>query len=79
MGVRLMIKALEPIFHQINTILSKYGDDDNIISKLKNLMTIVQVEISKLPEGCEFADQCREESYKAYGEPEPIDIRSEID
>ena len=74
-----MIKSLEPIFHQINSILSKYVEDDNIISKLKNLMTLVQVEINKLPEGCEFADQCREESYKDYREPELIDIRGELD
>lgn len=72
-----MIRALEPIFYQINTILSKYVSDDNIISKLKNLIVIVQVEINKLPEGCEFEDQCREANYENV--PEPIDIRGELD
>jgi len=74
-----MIKSLEPIFHQINAILSRYVEDDNIISKLKNLIVIVQVEINKLPENCEFVDHCREESYNDYREPEPIDVRGELD
>ena len=74
-----MIKSLEPIFHQINAILSRYVEDDNIISKLKNLIVIVQVEINKLPENCEFVDHCREESYKDYREPEPPYGRDDID
>jgi len=43
-----MIKCLEPVFHQINAILSLYVDDDTVISKLKNLFVIVQTEINKI-------------------------------
>jgi len=75
-----MIKSLEPIFHQINSILSKYVEDDNIISKLKNLIVIVQVEINKLPKDCSFKDACRERFEEEYEcEPKEPYGRDDID
>lgn len=73
-----MIKCLEPVFHQINTILSRYTGDDNVISKLKNLVVIVQVEINKIPDDCEFSDQCRENTIEDY-EPEYDNWRDDLD